>query len=164
MSDPAFPIPLLTRAVEARVHQMRAHPMLNPVALAEVWRERAGHPVDPAHRPHLLASLEWLARAQDATGDGGFARGYSVAWNPYFHNPALEPRLDRINAPTLVLWGGEDQLIPRAHAERYRDRIAGAALRMLPQCGHLPVLEQPVTFADSVVDFLGRHPLRAAAV
>jgi pimeloyl-ACP methyl ester carboxylesterase len=87
-----------------------------------------------------------------------------VAWNPYFHNPALERRLDRISAPTLVLWGSEDQLIPRAHAERYRDRIAGAVLRTIPQCGHLPVLEQPVAFADAVIDFLGRHPLRAATV
>jgi pimeloyl-ACP methyl ester carboxylesterase len=87
-----------------------------------------------------------------------------VAWNPYFHNPALERRLNRISAPTLVLWGSEDRLIPRAHAERYCERIAGAALRTIPQCGHLPVLEQPAAFADAVSDFLGRHPLRATTV
>jgi len=85
-----------------------------------------------------------------------------VAWNPYFHNPALEGRLDRIGAPALVLSGAEDRLIPRAHAERYRERIAGAALRLIPQCGHLPALEQPAAFAKEVLDFLGQHPLPGA--
>src|SRR3989442_14166136 len=70
-----LPIPRLTRAVEARLHQVRAHPLLNPVAFEELWRERAGHAVDSVHRPHLLAALEWLERAQDATRARGVARG-----------------------------------------------------------------------------------------
>jgi pimeloyl-ACP methyl ester carboxylesterase len=82
-----------------------------------------------------------------------------VAWNPYFHNPALERRLDRITAPALVLWGAEDQLIPRAHAERYRDRIRGAVLRTIPQCGHLPAIEKPDEFAREILAFLASHPL-----
>jgi pimeloyl-ACP methyl ester carboxylesterase len=82
-----------------------------------------------------------------------------VAWNPYFHNPALERRLDRITAPALVLWGAEDQLIPRAHAERYRDRIRGAVLRTIPQCGHLPAIEKPAEFAREILAFLETHPL-----
>lgn len=82
-----------------------------------------------------------------------------VAWNPYFHNPALERRLDRVTAPTLVLWGGEDQLIPRAHAERYHARIRAAVLRTIPQCGHLPAIERPDQFADEVMAFLAAHPL-----
>src|SRR3989442_16026001 len=79
-----LPIPRLTRAVEARLHQVRAHPLLNPVAFEELWRERAGHAVDSVHRPHLLAALEWLERAQDATGAGGFCRRYNLPWGPYF--------------------------------------------------------------------------------
>src|SRR5438094_415286 len=86
-----LPIPRVTRAVEARLHQVRAHPLLNPVAFEELWRERAGHAVDAVHRPHLLAALEWLERAQDATGAGGFARGYSLAWSPYFKSRGWQP-------------------------------------------------------------------------
>ncbi|OLC70116.1 MAG: hypothetical protein AUH78_21875 [Gemmatimonadetes bacterium 13_1_40CM_4_69_8] len=73
------------------MHQVRAHPLLNPVAFEELWRERAGHAVDSVHRPHLLAALEWLERAQDATGAGGFARGYSLAWSPYFKSRGWQP-------------------------------------------------------------------------
>ncbi len=87
----AMPIPRLARAVEARLERVRALPALNPTALEEAWRERAGHHVDEEHRPHLLAALDWLARAQDATGEGGFARGYSLAWNPYFKSRGWQP-------------------------------------------------------------------------
>ena len=87
-----------------------------------------------------------------------------VAWNPYFHNPALERRLDRIAAPVLVLWGAEDRLIPRAHAERYRDRIRGAVLRTIPQCGHLPAIEKPDQFAREVLTFLDAHPVNPPEV
>ena len=82
-----------------------------------------------------------------------------VAWNPYFHNPALESRLDRISMPTLALWGAEDRLVPRAHGERYRDRIPSALLRTIPQCGHLPAIEKPHEFALEVLAFLEAHPL-----
>src|SRR5467141_697083 len=86
-----LPIPRLTRVLEAGLQKVRAHPMLNPVALEELWHERAGHAVDPTHGPHLLAALDWLARAQAASGDGGFARGYSLAWNPYFRSRGWQP-------------------------------------------------------------------------
>ena len=74
-----LPIPRLTRALEAGLQKLRAHPLLNPVALEELWHERGGHAVDPTHGPHLLAALDWLARAQAANGDDGFARGYSTS-------------------------------------------------------------------------------------
>lgn len=85
------PLPSVARAVRAGLHQVRAHPMLNPVALEESLQERSGYPVDPDHRPHLVAAVEWLERAQDAIGDGGIARGYSLGWNPYFRSRGWQP-------------------------------------------------------------------------
>ena len=87
----AQPLPRVARAVRARLQSMRAHPVLNPVALEESLQERSGYPVDPDHRPHLVAALDWLQRAQDASGDGGIARGYSLAWNPYFRSRGWQP-------------------------------------------------------------------------
>jgi len=77
-----------------------------------------------------------------------------VAWNPYFHNPKLERRLDRITAPTLVVWGRQDGLIPLAHGERYASRIPGARLAVIDKCGHLPVIEQPDKVGELVTAFL----------
>jgi pimeloyl-ACP methyl ester carboxylesterase len=44
-----------------------------------------------------------------------------LAWDPYLHDPKLRKRLHRIAAPTLVVRGAQDTLIPVAHAEAYRD-------------------------------------------
>jgi hypothetical protein len=99
-------IPRLARAVGARLRDVRAQPVLNPLALGEAWRERAGHAVDPDHGPHLVGALEWLLRAQDAASDGGFARGYSLAWNPYFRSRGWQPAYPETTGyiiPTLYL-------------------------------------------------------------
>ncbi len=71
---------------------IRAHPLLNPTALIEGWRERLGdYPEDPEHEPHLVAAIEWLVRAQDATPDDGISRGFSLAWHPYFGGRGWQP-------------------------------------------------------------------------
>lgn len=75
----------IARTVAALLGRVRAHPLLNPLAAAEVLRERlGGHPVLPDHGPHLREAVNWLVRAQDATGSGGVSRGYSLVWHPHF--------------------------------------------------------------------------------
>ena len=81
--------------------------------------------------------------------------GARIGWNPYLHDPKLEGRLGRVTAPTLVVWGAQDGLVPRVYGERYRDRIMGARLEMIDRCGHLPAIERPETFAEKVLGFLG---------
>lgn len=78
-----------------------------------------------------------------------------VGWNPYLHDPKLEGRLRRVTAPTLVLWGRQDGLVPLAYGERWRERIPGARLVVIEECGHLPPIEKPSAFADAVLGFLG---------
>lgn len=80
-----------------------------------------------------------------------FAR---LAWNPYCCNPKLESRLYRVTAPTLVVWGSEDRLVPIVHGERYAERIAGARLVTIPGVAHAPFLEDAEATAQLVVDFL----------
>lgn len=94
------------RVVEAGFRHVRALPLLSPVALREALEERFGHPVEPDHRPHLLAALAWLERAQDATRSGGVARGYSLVWHPYFGTRGWEaayPETTGYIIPTLYL-------------------------------------------------------------
>ena len=64
---------------------VRASRLMNSTARLERRRDRSGgHPVNVDPATHLLAALDWLGRAQDATRSGGVSRGYSVAWNRYF--------------------------------------------------------------------------------
>jgi pimeloyl-ACP methyl ester carboxylesterase len=67
-------------------------------------------------------------------------------------------QLDQIEAPTLVLWGQEDQLAPMDSGEVAANVIPHAELHIIPDAGHNPMVEQPDHFTQAVLDFLA--PLR----
>ena len=79
-----------------------------------------------------------------------------LLWNPHRLHRKLTERLWRIGAPTLVVWGAGDRLLPLPYGEAYARGIPGARLVTLEGCGHLPPLEQPERFADIVLDFIRR--------
>jgi pimeloyl-ACP methyl ester carboxylesterase len=75
-----------------------------------------------------------------------------LAWDPYLHDPKLRKRLHRITAPTLVVRGAQDTLIPPAHAEAYAAEIPGARLVEVPGAAHLLAIEKPAELAGLVRD------------
>ena len=52
-------------------------------------------------------------------------------------------RLNQIEAPTLVVHGREDRVVPVGNAEILTERIPRARMRILEQAGHLYSTEQP---------------------
>jgi pimeloyl-ACP methyl ester carboxylesterase len=77
-----------------------------------------------------------------------------LSWNPYLYNPKLPRRLQRVKAPTLVVWGENDTFLPVQHAEAYTRLIPAATLHRIGQCGHLVPFEQADAFAEVVLPFL----------
>jgi pimeloyl-ACP methyl ester carboxylesterase len=74
--------------------------------------------------------------------------------SPGRHDPELRGVLPRIEAPTLVLWGEEDRMIPAGQAPVWAELIPGAELRLFPGRGHLLLSEDPAAVA-AVADFAG---------
>jgi len=70
-------------------------------------------------------------------------------------NRRVSKRLYRVSAKTLVLWGEADRLIVPAYAQRWARLIPGATVQMIPDAGHMLPYEQPETFVDALVRFLG---------
>jgi pimeloyl-ACP methyl ester carboxylesterase len=66
-----------------------------------------------------------------------------LGWNPYLHDPKLPRRLHRITAPTLIVWGAQDRILPAGHARRWAELLPGARVEIIDQAGHLPFDEQP---------------------
>jgi pimeloyl-ACP methyl ester carboxylesterase len=77
-----------------------------------------------------------------------------LCWKPYMHNPKLIHRLRRVTAPTLIVWGKHDRLVPLAHGEAYCKAISGARLRVIERCGHAPQIERPAELAGICTEFL----------
>jgi pimeloyl-ACP methyl ester carboxylesterase len=67
----------------------------------------------------------------------------------------LKKRIHRITAPTLVLWGKQDRLVPAVYAEEFSSRIPGCRVEMLDQTGHVLTLEHPQKVARLIEEFLG---------
>ena len=66
----------------------------------------------------------------------------------------LTKRAHRITMPTLVVWGESDRAVPPAYAAAFRDLLPNATVALIPECGHIPQLERPDAFLDSVLGFL----------
>lgn len=62
--------------------------------------------------------------------------------------------LASIAAPTLVVHGADDRLIPPANGRMLAQAIPGARLVVLPGCGHLPMWECPARLGEVVGEFL----------
>jgi pimeloyl-ACP methyl ester carboxylesterase len=62
-----------------------------------------------------------------------------------------------IAAPALVLWGDQDDRMPRPLSEFLRDHIPDAALVEVPGAGHVSNLENPDFFSSAVGTFLAEH-------
>ena len=66
----------------------------------------------------------------------------------------LDHALADLTAPTLVLWGERDEKTPRELSERIAEQVPKARLEVIPDAGHLSVLENPDEFTRLVRDFL----------
>jgi 4,5:9,10-diseco-3-hydroxy-5,9,17-trioxoandrosta-1(10),2-diene-4-oate hydrolase len=69
----------------------------------------------------------------------------------------LEPireGLGTIGAPTLILWGRQDRILPVGQAVDAAGRIPGARLHIFERCGHMPNVEHPGEFNRLVLEFL----------
>ncbi|MBB5737593.1 pimeloyl-ACP methyl ester carboxylesterase [Xanthomonas arboricola] len=64
-------------------------------------------------------------------------------------------RMHRICAPSLVVWGKQDRLIPPLYAQEFVGRIADASALLVEDAGHIPQLEQLDIVSEAVVRFLG---------
>ena len=99
--------------------------------------------------------------AQSAEGHALTMRGVQM------HRPSvyeLEKGLERLEVPTLIVTGDEDEpcLEPALYLKR---KIRSSGLLVLPKSGHTVNLEEPEAFNRGVLDFLtavdaGRWPLR----
>lgn len=68
--------------------------------------------------------------------------------------PEPEPLLRQIQAPTLLVWGEADAMIPPANGQDYLRAIGGSRWVSWPQVGHLPQEEAAVASRQAVAEFL----------
>ncbi|HEX4362426.1 MAG TPA: alpha/beta fold hydrolase [Pseudonocardia sp.] len=91
----------------------------------------------------LRVQLPWAREALLQAAKGMF-RGW-------FLGPGLWSMAARVQIPTLVVWGGRDRLMSPRLARRTTVTLPHARLLALPEVGHVPQIETPVTVARAVL-------------
>ena len=102
-------------------------------------------PADFEANARLKASLA-ASRMQDLTAAGTFL------WP--IPERGLKRRAYRIKAPTLILWGENDRIAPSVYAEDFSMLIPRSRVSVIPNAGHLLMLERAAVFSTAVSDFL----------
>lgn len=99
--------------------------------------------------PDGANSVEWpieMTRASEAAARAFWPLG----------NTRLEKRLALIEAPTLVLWGEHDRILPKSYADKFVAGIKGPTRTdTIADAGHLAYLDQPDAVAHAILAHLG---------
>jgi pimeloyl-ACP methyl ester carboxylesterase len=77
-----------------------------------------------------------------------------LGWSPRLENPQLRHWLHRIDVPTLLVWGKDDEIAPFACHHAYVEKIRGVELMTLPQSGHALQIERADEIAKRLSVFL----------
>lgn len=99
-------------------------------------------------RPHVVQRFAQVSMQHPAGPEILQRQMRAVAGHDTYH------RLDRIVAPTLVLAGEEDALIPPVNSKILAEQIPSAELAMVPGGGHQVLVEQPQACNRAIIAFL----------
>ena len=104
----------------------------NPEFVAYWVNYRIAHPIDPAgYQAQLAIGLGLLAEAA-----------------------SFEHRLADVTAPTLILFGAHDRVVPQANAALLAASLPDARVEILPDAGHFFPFETPDAASAAVIQFL----------
>jgi pimeloyl-ACP methyl ester carboxylesterase len=118
---------------------------------------------DPINRAWVKESLIWFPRFHDVPEwyiedrvDDGVQMPARV-WRQALAGltEAIPPtEAGTIDTPTLIIWGGRDQLLPRADGDALAAAIPGSRLVVYPNTGHLVLWEEPARIASDLTAFV----------
>lgn len=109
--------------------------------------------LEPGYFQAQALSEDKLSRYHDLMRAPGARAAMLARWQQTtLREP--QPLLQHIQAPTLLVWGREDAMIPFSNATDYQQSIARNTLLALDSMGHLAMEENPQQALPGVLQFL----------
>jgi pimeloyl-ACP methyl ester carboxylesterase len=137
--------PTAVRAEPDAAQMLMARGKMTPEQAAEAAVPFIYDPATPRERidEDLAIRRPWFPRAEAYTAQ---LQGI-IAWESY-------SRLSGIAAPTLVIHGESDRLVPPDNGKLIAERIPGARLVMIPHASHLFLTDQTEVSHHAILEFL----------
>jgi pimeloyl-ACP methyl ester carboxylesterase len=131
--------------------RLRVHPNLLAYATeATTYLKAADLLVSFSFSPHTPKRLVELASKRMLETRQSVFSGDLQACNKF----DIMDRVADVTQPTLVLCGADDQMTPLRYAQFLANGIPAASLVVVPNAGHMVMLEQPRMVADHLLNFL----------
>lgn len=103
----------------------------NPEMIEEWIKWRVANPIEPApYQAQLAIGLSLLPEAA-----------------------AFEDKLQRLDVPTLILFGAHDKVVPPANADLLSKKISGSTVMIFPDAGHFFPIEIAEAASRAITDF-----------
>jgi pimeloyl-ACP methyl ester carboxylesterase len=166
LADLNFGLPELLTRVRAAVFPVAAWTMRHRPTFAERTRRLAADVVSAVTRSLSFASADVdpaLVHYVDSMIAGtpvDVIAEFYPALAGLDETGSLEP-LRRV--PTLVLTGDKDKMIPMEHSELLLERLPDAAYVVVPDAGHLVMLEKPDEVTEALTALIRRVAAEAGA-
>jgi pimeloyl-ACP methyl ester carboxylesterase len=103
-----------------------------------------------AFSPHTDPHLVDLAAKQMGKTRPAVMHGDFLACNEF----DVMPDLSKIRVPALVIVGQDDKLTPVRYAQHLAAQLPRAELKIIPEAGHMVMLEQPRAVASALAEFV----------
>ncbi len=142
------------------------HVPITPEALA-VLMDVSGDPLQRLRRGIVISTApgfaaahpeiidEWLAyRAAHPIDPAGYQAQLAIGMGLLAEAAAFERRLPQVQAPTLILFGAADKVVPPANADLLAAQIPHSRVEILANAGHFFPLETPAAANAAITAFL----------
>jgi pimeloyl-ACP methyl ester carboxylesterase len=123
-----------------------------------VMRSRSRAALQFAHPDQI--PVEWYAEQERLSQTFGFLQAtlssLRAQLNPIGQRTVMVDTLPQLQMPTLLIWGENDLIFPKTQAEAAVKQLQQGHLSIIPDCGHIPHLEQPDRFVAALDEFLSK--------
>jgi pimeloyl-ACP methyl ester carboxylesterase len=106
---------------------------------------------DPPYMPYSIKRVLGERAARDA-------KLHTEIFEQIAKDEPLEKIATRITAPSLIVWGEKDQVLDVSGAHILHQVLKGSQLIVMPDVGHLPMLERPKQAAADYLSFRASLP------
>ncbi len=117
-------------------------------SIADAYVPRLFAAANVAKRPSDVERAAHIARSNDVRGAAAMLRGMAQRIDS-------SDIAEELAMPVLIVTGAQDAIVPVGEAETMSRAFPNAALEVLPQVGHLPMLEAPDRLSRVLLAFAG---------
>jgi len=118
----------------------------------EIYRKGVKYSTTPGFFENQKELVERMVRMRVENPQPAYAFQRQFAAAAAFYS---QDRLNKIQAPTLVLNGRKDRVVPPELARRLAEAIPNAKLEIIDNAAHLLFIERPEEVNRAIIEFLG---------